>query len=81
MNKINKKELDLIILIQDYKKFINSKNMFFNGNLDWFKVVKDYYENNITTQDLKQTRFSHNNKSLEYILSFKITNEHLNKEF
>ncbi|QSJ04116.1 hypothetical protein vBSscSF1_45 [Staphylococcus phage vB-SscS-F1] len=81
MNKINKKELDLIILIQDYKKFINSKNMFFNDNLDWFRVVKDYYENNITIQDLKQTRFSHNNKSLEYILSFKITNEHLNKEF
>ncbi|WP_323705900.1 hypothetical protein P3U41_05720 [Mammaliicoccus sciuri] len=80
MTELNKKELDLIILIQDYKRFINSKNMFFNENLDWYEIVRDYFENDITTHDLKQTRFSHNNKSLEYILSFKVTDEHLNKE-
>lgn len=78
--KMTRKLLDLIILIQEFKKHIVNENFFYDLNMDSYELTKQYY-NNIDEDILKDLGLSKNNMSFEYVLYFKITDELMKKEF
>jgi len=78
--KLTAQILNLVIMVQDYKRAIHSQNLFYNL-IGKTELIKDTYEeskdffNNIGNDVLKEMGLSTNLISFEKVMDFKVTKE------
>jgi hypothetical protein len=84
MIKMSEGLLHLIIMVQDYKKYLQSKSMFdsyFNfKSINFYKETKDFY-NNIDSEILALYGLTTNNISFEKVYNYEITEEVRSTEY
>lgn len=76
--------LDLIIMVQEYDRFLRSQNLFNEKHdidrIDVCKKTEEYY-NNIDDDILAKYKLSTNKISFEKVMSYQVTNEMKSTEY
>lgn len=79
--KLNKKLLNLIIMLQDYKRFSISRNIAYGGSIDWYGNTKAFYYDipdvHFEEAGIKQNRYNFD-KMLDYVVTEEIKSAYPN---